>query len=254
MNKQRFYVDTEGNDDEAYREAMQLAAEIANANSEIKSVVILIHTKSNTGWFGRLFGTHIVSKLFKGVKFENCDAQFKFETVKTYKEARPNSEIVITCGLDSKEVLDIEDFNSINAIIAIPWLKTDLKKWIQTWNPIEIRGKQLTDDTSYLEPSCIVKVALKELTESINMSTGIRHPSDEDLAKTFILALHKYEPSIDKDIIGAYLLKELGWSTEYAKDVEKLVETLNSGKYFKGGNRVGLKQYYIIWSKECNEH
>ena len=36
MSKQRFYIATSGNDDEAYREAMQYACKLADKDPEIK--------------------------------------------------------------------------------------------------------------------------------------------------------------------------------------------------------------------------
>lgn len=250
MTKRRFYIDTTGNDDEAYRFAMEFACKLAEEDSEIERVIILIHTKQNTGWFERLFGSDTVKKLFAGLHFKDCKPIFKFETKKTYNDYYDHSEVVITCGLDSDDIFKIDDFNSVKAIIAIPWLKERTYKWVQTWNPIEIRGNQ-ESVKPYPEPSCIVKKALEELTNSINMSTGIINPFDEEQAKTYILALHKYEPSLDENLVGAYLVRELGWETDHAKDVENLIKTLNTGKHFKGGKRTGLQHYYKYWKDQC---
>lgn len=248
MSKQKIYIDTEGNDYEAYREAMQAACELAKKDPTIKRVVLLISTKGSDGWFGKLYGSETVKDLYKGTKFEGCSPLYKFETLKTYKDSLDPSDIVITCGLDSDDVLKIDDYYSAKIIIAIPWLKKSLNKWVQTWAPTELRGKAAV---AVVEPSCIVKKAMAELTESVNMTTGINHPSDEEHAKTTILSLYKYESSIDANIVGAYLVRELGWDTEHAKDVEKLISTLNAGKFFKGGQRTGLQHWYNRWKEEC---
>lgn len=248
--KDRFYIDTKGNDDEAYREAIREACNLADKNSEIKKVILLAASKRNTGWLDRLFGDKVVKQLFAGTTFKDCKPVFKIETVKTYRDSFTPSEIVITLGLDADDVFKIDDFHSIKAIIAIPWLPERLQKWIQTWNPTELRGK-MSAVAAFPEPSCIVKKAMEELTDSINMSTGITHPSDERLAKTTILALHKYEPELKADIVGAYLVKELRWNTNYAQEIEKLINTLNSGKYFQGGDRTGLQHYYKGWKEKC---
>lgn len=247
----RYFIDTEGNDDEAYSEAMQTACRLANENAEIKRVVILISSKGVDGWFGRLYGSETVKELYKGTKFRNCNPTFKFETQRTYKDTHKPCELIITCGLDSEDVLKIDNYYSIIGIIAIPWLRNSLNKWVQTWSAENIRGEVAA---AYPEPSCIVIKALIELTESINMSTGIHHPSDEKLAKTSILSLHKYETSIDADIVGAYLVRELGWNTKHAKDVETLINTLNKGKFFKGGTRTGLQHSYNRWKEECQNN
>jgi hypothetical protein len=250
MSKQRFYIDTHGNDDEAYREAMQYACKLAENDSDINKVVILIHTKRNTGWFERLYGREVVKLLFRGTNFKDCKPVFKIETIKTYNEGFEPSEIIITCGLDAEDVLKVDDFYSVKAIISIPWLHENLQKWVQTWSPTELRGNQQVV-IAYTAPSCIVIKAPEDLTESINMSTGITHHCDEEQAKTYILALHKYEPILDANIVGSYLVRELDWDTVHAKDVEKLINILNNGRYFQGGRRKGLQNYYKRWKEEC---
>lgn len=251
MSKQRFYIATSLNDDEAYREAMQYACYLADIDPEIKRVVLLVGTKKNTGWFERIFGIEIVKQLFEGITLKKCKPVFKLETIRTYKDKYRPSEIVITCALDSDDVLAIDVFYSVKAIIAIPWLADSLEKWLQTWNPTELRGNQQA--AVYPEPSCIVKKALQDLTNRINISTGISHPSDEEQAKTLILALHENETNLDADVVGAYLVRELNWDTNHSKDIEKLITTLNNGKYFQGGRRTGLQNYYNQWKEECGE-
>lgn len=251
MSKQRFYIGTQGNDDKAYKEAMEYACKLAKSDSDIRRIVLLIHSKQNTGWFERLFGPDIEQQLFRGVSFKECEPVFKFETKRTYKDSHIPSEIVITCSLDADEISKIDDFFSIKVIIAIPWNQSELQKWVSTWGPTEIRGNQQAV-TVYSEPSCIIKKSMQELTESINISTGITHPLDEKKAKTFILALYKYEPSLNADIVGTYLVRELNWKTIHAKTIENLINTLNSGKHFQGGQRTGLQDFYKRWKKECD--
>jgi hypothetical protein len=54
-------------------------------------------------------------------------------------------------------------------------------------------------------------------------------------------------------IVGGYLVRELNWDTDHAKDIEKLINTLNKGKYFQGGSRTVLQNYYKQWEKECGQ-
>lgn len=95
---------------------------------------------------------------------------------------------------------------------------------------------------------------MQQLTASINMSTGISHPMDNDRAKTFIKALHKYEPELNADIIGSYLVRELNWETRHAKDIEKLIETLNSGSFFKGGEKLDYRITIKGGKMNVNKH
>jgi len=250
MDKQRFYIDTKGNDDEAYREAIQFACKHADTDTEIKKVILLAASKKNTGWLDRLYGDKAVKQLFAGTTFKDCNPVFKIETTQTYRDSHSPSEIVITLGLGEEDLFKIDDYYSVRAIIAIPWLKEHTEKWVQTWSPKELRGNQ-SAVKGFPNPSSIVKKAMEELTESINMSTGITHPSDERHAKTTVLALHKYEPELNGDVVASYLVRELNWDSEYANEIKKLINTLNAGKFFKGGDRTGLQHSYKRWKEEC---
>lgn len=247
----RFYINTEGNDDDAYKQAINYACEIANQDTQIKRIILYITTKQNTGWFERLYGDECVKKIFKGATIKGCRVEIKFETCLTYAKDKYHSpsDIVICCGLDSDDIFKIDDYYSVKYIIAIPWLKKYSEQWIKTWNAKEISGKG-EKIIQLGEPSEIVILAMKDLTGSINMSTGITHPMDNDKAKTYIRALHKYEPQLIADEVSSYLIRELGWQTRHAKEIESLIKTLNNGKYFKGGETSGLQHYYKNWKKE----
>ena len=247
--KDRFYFDTKGNDDEAYREAIQFACQHASNDPEIKRVILLAATKQNIGWLERLYDRRVIRDLFKGTRFKNCTPIFKIETVKTYKDTHDPEDMVITLGLDEDDIFKVDSYYGVRAIIVVPWISEKVQKWIKTWNPTELRGKVTIGN--FPEPSCIVKIALKELTESINMATGINSPFDEQHAKTTILALHKYEPRLDPDVVIAHLLSNLGWDIEPAKQMGQLIKTLNAGKFFKGGHHTGLQQDYKRWKGEC---
>lgn len=249
MNKQRFYIDTRGTDDKAYQEAMQYACQLANENSNIDRIILLAATKGNTGWLDRLYGDQTVKKLFKGTTFKDCKPTFKIETLRTYSDG-PSKDIVICMGLKSEDVFKVDDFYAAEAIIAIPWIPEHLEEWIKTWSPIELRTKKSAEGFELPDP--IIQVAMKELTNDINMTTGITHPSDEHQAKTYVRALHKYM-DIDGEIVAAYLTRELGWDTEHALDLKKLIDTLNAGKYFKGGDKTFLKNYINEWKKKLKK-
>ncbi len=220
-----------GNDDEAYREALVFACELARTNAEIKRIIVLVNTKNNTGWFERLFGDEVVKKMYSGFKFNECSVPVKIETMNTFRDLGQMC-VVIASGLDSKSLFKIDHFFCAESIIAIPWLRENLGEWAGTWGPQDIRAgvaAQIFD-----LPTCIVQRAMTDLTQSINMSTGITHTADGNLAKTFILALHQYEGGLNANMVSGYLIRSLGWRTDAAQDVAKLINTLNDGRHFQG--------------------
>jgi len=250
MAIEHFYVDTELNDDNAYKEAMKFACELAVKNTNIQRVVLLAASKNNVDWLERAFDSNTVKQLFKGMHFKGCMPLYKLETVKTYKGGFNPQDVVITMAIDDERILPLDDEYSTIAVIAIPWQKRGIQQYLDTWKPVDIRSGQAYV-SAIAEPSGVVKVALGELSDSINHTTGINNPNDNRNAKTTILALHKYEPVLDADVIKSYLIGELGWDSGHADDLTKLITTLNNGKSFQGGTRTGLQHYYKAWKDAC---
>lgn len=118
---------------------------------------------------------------------------------------------------------------------------------------------QITDikdkESTIVELSCIAKQALIEMNSApINIAAGITtNPSDEKIVKTIIRALCKYEKQLDVTLIGLFLKEELNWNTRNIEKIQNLINTLNSGKYFHGGEKKGLQNYYKRWKKKCEE-
>lgn len=249
----RFYFDTEGNDDEAYKNAISFACDISKKDQKVGRLIFLVINKQTVGWLERIFGIRTIKNLFDGVKFNGYSFLCKIETLATYKTAQYKNycDIVICCGLDSNDIFKIDDYSSIKYIIAIPWLKKNTEGWIKTWGAEDISGKPEDADKTFPEPTMIVKKAMSNLTASINMSTGISNPSDNNRAKTFVKALYKYEDDLNSDVVSSYLIRELHWTPRHAQDVKKLIDTLNQGKFFQGGEKVGLKEYYKKWKNDC---
>lgn len=246
----KFYVDTQGNDDKAYFNAILFASTLAKNDDSIKRIVLYVHTKGATNWFERMFGAQTTKKLFAGCRIENISVPLKTETVITYSNHYgSNEDIVICCGMDSNDIYKIEDYDYVKYIIAIPWIKSNTQEWIDSRNAVEISAGIIENDEEFPQPSHIAQIAFLDLTGSINMSTGITHPMDNRMAKTYIRALYKYEPSIDGTIIEAYLVS-LGWMTSHAQEIKKLIDTLNAGRSFKGGETTGLQKYYKYWESE----
>ena len=247
MKKHRYYCDNEGinptNENISIKWGIQLAKEI----SDIEEICLLIHTKRNTGYFERVFSPSQLKLLWNGLKLAPEIPPLRIKTLKSLNDFR-QTKIVITFGLDSNEIFQVDDNYSVLGIIAHPWLKDSVLHWARTWGSKEIISQAETN--TYPLPNKVVINAFDDLTQSINMSSGISHWMDEKDCKTYLRALYKYKYTLNENEIFAYLVREKGWKTEHALDVIKLIEKLNSGGYFQGGNKTGLQYHIKEWRKK----
>lgn len=253
----KFYVDIEqdGFNKEAYLEAFKFANKLTRQDNEIKRIVLYVHTKGNTGYFEPFFNDISIKKLLAGnVKVEPFKVPLSIHTKITYDKCRYSStacDLVLAFGMDLKDLEVLDDYYGVKYIVAIPWLKDKTMPWVARWNAEEINGKDTSNDSMALPET--VKVAMKELSSSINMSIGISNSYDNDLAKTYIRALHKYEPELKAEDLVSYLVTELGWTSAHANDVGKLLTTLKEGRTFRGGDKTGLQNHYKRWKEKANK-
>lgn len=247
--RKRFYTNAHGADDNAVSIIIQKAIEIDVHVSNISRIVFVAHGLQNGGWLDRKYGPKVVNKLKKGTLLPNTKIVAKFESLKTYKSI--DNEIVITLGIENDDILLLDDNYNINTIIALPWIKNSVDKWARITNAINIDDN--IQANSFTNPPCIVIQALEHLTESINMSTGLCHYNDDNLAKTYLRALTKYGFQLQETEIESYLIKQLDWTKKYANELLSIIIKINTGHSFKGGDKTGLKNYITNWQKECNK-
>ena len=249
MEKERYYTENEGPIAKNEMIALQKAVELSRQIDEIQEITILIRTKSNTGYISRTIGSQYLKGLFKGTlnAYPN-GPKLKIETIRTFDKIygwQKKNSILLSFGLDSKELFKYDDDPSIKAMVAHQWMKTGVTEWAKAWGAIEMTSNNRAEFTEL--PDAIVQEALDELSKVINPSTGITHHMDNATCKTYLRALNKYGYELDPIKIKSYLIAGLGWENDHAEDVIKLIEKLNSGSYFQGGEKTGLQHHIKRW-------
>lgn len=251
MMNRKYYYDTEANDDKSIRiKAITFANSIAEKDDSITRIVLYVATKKSIGWFEGIFSPAQIKQLFLGSRIKGIILPVKIETTITYRDSYSASDIVIAYGIRTKELRLLDDIQSAKYIISIPWIKADTEEWINSRNAINAE----TGEASLMAlPSAVVCIALKDLTENINLSTGISHPMDSETAKRYIRVLYKYEKEkLEGDVIEAYLITHLHWEARHAVQVRELVDRLNEGKTFQGGSTASLDKLYEYWKEQIN--
>ena len=252
--KNRYYVEIEydGYNEKAYLQAFNFALQLSKKDREVKRIVCYVHTKGSTGYFASILDANTIKELLKGdIQVNPFPVPLTIQTKSTYFKNRycfSNHDLILAFGMDKEELEVLDDYDGIEYVVAIPWLKDEISPWIERWNVKEITGKQNGKKISGI--SNIVKIAMSELSAVINKRTGISHPSDNNRAKTYIRTLHKYEPELNADDVVFFLITELGWTSAHANDVGKLITTLNEGRYFRGGEKIGLQNHYKRWKEK----
>lgn len=241
----RFLYDTTGVDEAAEtaiaRKAFQLANELG-----IDTIVFYVHTFDSVGWVERMFGRDAPMQLRNG--YNNNGTVLELHSHRTFSEYG-NECILVALGQNSTTLFELECIHRVRAIIALPWVQGECLDWASNLGAHDLNTDQLMD--TYTLP-CVVERALEELTRSINITSGITHPSDERRAKTIIRALNKYNYELNVPAIKAYLV-ENNWTKHGMNTMAELISTINHGGYFQGGDKTGLNHHKNRWEEECIE-
>jgi len=245
MEKKRYFNDNIGPIKENELLALKKALELCDEIGDITQIVLLIHTKNNTGYLERIFETRNLKDFFRGVKIDKNSPPLKIETIRTFNEDWQSKKIVVAFGLRSEELHKYDDFESVVGIIAHQWSEDSIKDWAKSWGAIDLKTNTKIQKTAL--PDKVIQRAFTDLTNSINMTTGITHPMDNEQCKTYIRALNKYNYKMNSNEIFSFLTTELGWESDNANEVIKLIDKVNSGGYFKGGTKTGLQHHIKRW-------
>lgn len=251
MEKKRFYTNCIGANAEIEMIALKKAVSLSKEIENIEQITILIHTKQNIYYIERTLGFDTIDSLFKGSKRAYSNGPIlKIETLRTYPKSfgwKEKNIVLLSFGLDSKDLFKFDDDEGIKAIVAHQFMKDGVKEWAKAWNALELVGNIKATETDL--PNEVVKEAFDELSVLINIQTGILNTIDNNFCKTFLKALYKYDYELDSTKIKSYLITKLGWKNKHADDVVKLIDKLNSGSYFQGGEKTGLKKHIKRWEK-----
>jgi hypothetical protein len=119
------------------------------------------------------------------------------------------------------------------AICAFPWTEDDLEEWKRAWNPTDVRTGDPVGEGPATVSSPLVKRALVSLTSSVNLSSGIHHPSDEARAKRLLKALFLCGEPLDEVEIRTWAMSH-NWQPRHAEDLARLAGKIAAGRRVKG--------------------
>ena len=129
MEKKRYYNDNIGPIKENEVLAFKKALELCNEIEDITQITLLIHTKGNTGYLERIFGTRNLKDFFHGIIIDKDYPPFKIETVRTFNDDWQGKKIVVAFGLSSNELHKYDDYENVVGIIAHQWSENSVKDW-----------------------------------------------------------------------------------------------------------------------------
>lgn len=122
---------------------------------------------------------------------------------------------------------ELDDVSSIEALGVLTWGLEEVLPWASAVGAVDLLGLGTVDPPLLDDP--LVLGALRTLTNGVNLSSGLTHPSDWDRAVEMFRELRRRGRHLDGQAIETWALAN-GWSYRYAEQVGKLAGEIGAGK------------------------
>jgi hypothetical protein len=149
------------------------------------------------------------------------------ETSRTLFGARVEP-VVVLCWPDEKTLAGIERKGRVLAVCVVPWLEAQFEPWRIARQAVDLLEPTRPIPTAELGDP-VVRAAMKSLTNRVNLSTGILHPSDHDAAVSMFRLLRQGGYQFDPVEIKTWAMAN-GWRAEHADELAQIADRIRHGR------------------------
>lgn len=185
------------------------------------SVTLVVPQKG--GWdrsiVAEFLGPTVAKTLLKGQPVGIAEGvTMTLESTQTFR-GNARHGLLVGAHISFKDMSKLDDVWDAQAIIYLPWNDMEGQEWRATWKPETIGPNTRNPPASDL--SIPVEEALRQLTQHINLGTGLGHPSDKKHAQRVIANLRAGGHSFDPSEVRRWAQRN-GWSSKAAADLESI--------------------------------
>lgn len=222
---------------------------------DVKNIDLIIPVKDNLRYstLGAVLGNNIQAALLKGNKVKLANQAFMtLFTERTYKKFSSTEFIIVVFA--TQKILDLVDgLPSAKVVIVASEYDEIITRWQKTWNPIIPGSKHQPHDEELLKDPVTIQ-ALKSLSNRVNLSTGLSHPSDRNAAISLFKILKKARIIFDPDSVRAWAMRN-NWSPRGADQLMQVASDIKNGKRIRGGDRPSWAENILeIWKKDAQDN
>jgi len=217
MSASRFLIENNGSSQNNIKQALSEAYHLCK-EAGLKRITLVFPVKGNfaSSDIATFLGQQATKILSKGQAVDLGDGiRLEFDIPKNIS-AYGSYEVVLAAYLTDKDMDIVDSIGNISSIVFLPWLEEDGKRWLSTWNP-KIVGPSSWVVSKPSLPTPIEEEILR-LGRCINMSTGLSHLSDKDMAKKTFSNLKKQGHTATEEAIRQFAVNN-GWEPKRAQEL-----------------------------------
>ena len=186
------------------------------------SLALLVPAKRNfpITVFGSVLGKVNAKRLCKGETLSICGVAIRLESVRTVN-AYEEYGVVLGVHLSARDQDVLDSIRQAKAIVLLSFTEEDGRIWMDAWHP-EVLGQKKWD-VAPCNLHADVQDALRRLTETVNLSSGISHPLDKKAAEGAFAGIRGLGLHVEPEAVRGWALRN-GWEPRHAQDLKKMAE------------------------------
>ena len=127
-------------------------------------------------------------------------------------------ELVVAMYLSLDSLYKFDTDMSAKAILFLPWTKKEGMQWLAIRNPTVLGAN--TWHVQHISLSSEVNNVLSILTDGVNLSTGLAHPSDRKVARKALMKISDLGYLLNSSDVKNWAIQN-GWGVDAANDLAK---------------------------------
>ncbi|HNT26570.1 MAG TPA: hypothetical protein PKH10_00190 [bacterium] len=224
--KNCYYINSTGPDENKLKTALCLFL----GKITTKKILLAVPQKDNLdGAIKNVFGEAFVKEICRN---NRCGANGHEFSLMTEKKDHYNvfEGSVIAIYATQKLLDKIDSILNVTDVLVVPWVEDDISEWRPRWGATDIENGIKSQGTVL---SAVVKTRLDNLHDTVNVSTGLAHPSDRDYAINMFEEMKTKGTLYNPIEVKNYLIAEKRWDPEHADQVYEIAKGIFEGKKFR---------------------
>ena len=242
----RQIVNCVGVDDDALSHAIAWLTDAAKKLG--KTAIIVTHSKDSAENLKRVLGDQVTRVLVSGQSARINGVAVSLATMTRPLPVSLRNHVVLAIWLDDQALTKLDDAAPA-AICFVPWAEGDGSLWKTTWRPTDLRTGSPVPAASPGNP--VVEEALRSLTLTVNLSTGLNHPSDREKAIEMFRLLKNAGEAFDPVAVRAWAANNR-WSSTGADELAEVAAGVLAGKRYRTSGQWFRSQIIDDWRKRAS--
>jgi len=219
-----YFIKAEGPDRGAVKKALEWLLQVSPA----KGFLAVPGLRNLDGVLAEELGLSAVTDL--KTKGKAIVSGRELHVITKLKPVRSADNAAIVAFYPYGRVLDVLDaIRDVSAILIVPWSMQEIDHWVSTSNAKELGTRKKPKKAGHVS-NRVVEEALRDISDRVNVPTGMEHQIDRDLIIQALLILKEGGEKFTPSFLKSWLVANGGWKATHAHEVAEVAAEVLEGK------------------------